>query len=834
MVAFGETLENVKATSSLPPSAYLEYQSLKGMIYDLQLLNLREPVDENAMSLSVTPATNAAGMPEKLIWDEDDSEDEGVRRRERAGRLRSQMSQESGGMSDCEEMIPITHEAFLVKLEDELKKMDRFTHEEVIKIRKTLRELEAYSTKEIGTNREDFSERCSAVGAHFLEIEKYVNLNVTAVRKLLKKHDKVLPTLPPIKAFYIARMHDMRWVRNDYSDVVVRLSSLYNASSLTTQEDNNKQDKQYDDQSFVRTTSKFWVKPGDLSAVKLTISKHLPVFLQPATIATEEISHTKAKSKDSQLVNSVYLDSSTLELYHARLAKSPGAVALRLRWYGSGEPTLVFVERKTHRDSWTGDESVKERFAIAPEQVPLLLRGDFDAHAHENKLRSHGTKSEAAIKYETKLVDEIAQLIRTKRLVPTVRSQCSRCAFQLPHTNAVRASVDTNLCLINEVGHAIPPQPESLLGINNDQTKVAFDEKSMEGFKPAQRVKSMEEKKQDAHDAIQQDRWYRDPKTSIPRNEITRFPFAVLEIKLSLGDNDELPAWVRELTNSKKLIPCHKFSKFIHGCAVLLPDEIQAAPYWIDDPALAISIRASGPAASSLLRNVSPLDAVRGRGIGSRAPTVEHDAAHIQEITPRGGPDEEAPAIINEDTEFFPTDQADFCFSLRHFCDDKRSLPRALYYDRGTQQSCCPTPEQIDPRSEMQKLFPTQKIEPKLFFAAERTFIHWLHSAVILAGFGSVAFAATHPKKKKHWYSDDEFVQARTSLNARVTIYATALSMAAILIAIYAAAVLNWRLERIATRSPTEWGDPLGPIVIGSVAIFLIATVWFTELAHFF
>ena len=58
---------------------------------------------------------------------------------------------------------------------------------------------------------------------------------------------------------------------------------------------------------------------------------------------------------------------------------SPGAVALRLRWYGTGEPKLVYVERKTHRDGWTGDESVKERFSIAPEDVPTLLRAEYDA-----------------------------------------------------------------------------------------------------------------------------------------------------------------------------------------------------------------------------------------------------------------------------------------------------------------------------------------------------------------------------------------------------------------------------------------------------------------------
>jgi SPX domain protein involved in polyphosphate accumulation len=50
----------------------------------------------------------------------------------------------------------------------------------------------------------------------------------------------------------------------------------------------------------------------------------------------------------------------------------PRAIALRLRWYGTGEPELVFVERKTHRDSWTGESSVKERFIIKPKEVPLL------------------------------------------------------------------------------------------------------------------------------------------------------------------------------------------------------------------------------------------------------------------------------------------------------------------------------------------------------------------------------------------------------------------------------------------------------------------------------
>merc|ERR1711871_1462697 len=42
------------------------------------------------------------------------------------------------------------------------------------------------------------------------------------------------------------------------------------------------------------------------------------------------------------------------------------------------------------------------------------------------------------------------------------------------------------------------------------------------------------------------------------------------------------------------LYEVHKFSKFIHGCATLLPEDVQAVPYWVDDASLVESIIASG------------------------------------------------------------------------------------------------------------------------------------------------------------------------------------------------------------------------------------------------
>lgn len=39
----------------------------------------------------------------------------------------------------------------------------------------------------------------------------------------------------------------------------------------------------------------------------------------------------RVTASDAQLINSVYFDNENLELYHGRLDKKPGAIAVRIR-----------------------------------------------------------------------------------------------------------------------------------------------------------------------------------------------------------------------------------------------------------------------------------------------------------------------------------------------------------------------------------------------------------------------------------------------------------------------------------------------------------------------
>lgn len=365
----------------------------------------------------------------------------------------------------------------------------------------------------------------------FLKLEKFVNINFTGFHKILKKHDKRLPN--PCKAFYIARLHQQSWVRGDYSDVIVTLSRIYSMIRGDVAAPPNQDEKQ----DFVRSTTKYWVHTEHISQVKYIILQHLPVFLQ----------ESMAGETDAQLVNSVYLDNRSLELYRGRLDKTPGAIALRMRWYGTSIPKTVFVERKTHRESWMGELSVKERFIVPEPKVFDVLHDTFDKTPDLEKMKTKGTTPDVVEEWET-LVDEILQAINSKQLEPTMRTQYMRTAFQIPFDATVRVSLDTNLCMINER----------------------------------------------TENVVSGERWYRDPAVAIQPNEITRFPHAVLEVKLQLEHENQTPEWVTELINSGMLLEVHKFSKFIHGCATLMPDEVQSVPYWIDDPTLSESIKISG------------------------------------------------------------------------------------------------------------------------------------------------------------------------------------------------------------------------------------------------
>lgn len=234
-----------------------------------------------------------------------------------------------------------------------------------------------------------------------------------------------------------------------------------------------------------------------------------------------------------------------------RLQKTEGAEAIRLRWYGGMDAETIFVERKTHREDWTGEKSVKARFATKEKNVNAFLSGKISVESVFEKMRREGKKGEKEIADLEQLAREIQYRVITRKLVPVARTFYNRTAFQLPGDARVRISLDTALTMTREDNL----DGRERCGKNWRRMDIGID------F----------------------------PFSQLPPEDVVRFPYAVLEVKLQTQAGQDPPEWTRELISSHLVEALPKFSKFIHGTATLFPTRIHLLPFWM--PQMDIDIR---------------------------------------------------------------------------------------------------------------------------------------------------------------------------------------------------------------------------------------------------
>lgn len=206
------------------------------------------------------------------------------------------------------------------------------------------------------------------------------------------------------------------------------------------------------------------------------------------------------------------------------------------------ESDQIFVERKTHREDWTGEKSVKARFSLKEKNVNAYLNGSMTVEQIFEKMRKEGKKSQAEIDDLEQLAREVQYRAITRRLVPVTRTFYHRTAFQLPGDARVRISLDTELTMVREDNL----DGRRRAGSNWRRMDIGVD------F----------------------------PFSQLPPEDIDRFPYAVLEVKLQTQAGQEPPQWIRDLAASHLVEAVPKFSKFIHGTATLFPSRINLLPFW--------------------------------------------------------------------------------------------------------------------------------------------------------------------------------------------------------------------------------------------------------------
>jgi uncharacterized membrane protein YidH (DUF202 family) len=186
-------------------------------------------------------------------------------------------------------------------------------------------------------------------------------------------------------------------------------------------------------------------------------------------------------------------------------------------------------------------------------------------------------------------------------------------------------------------------------------------------------------------------------------SQINKFPHGLLDVKLELLQGEENIFWLKELIDSGKLIEIHKFSKFVHGCASLLPNEVRTLPYWINDE----SLKSSDEKKNKEKEKEISKSNVKNNSKGN---------INVNNVS--------RPIILPPDYD--------------NCCDFTLWAPQC--YEEDYEEN----PD-----------FSLIKESPKLYFANERTFLKWLEISVALSSMsiGVLAFTKTDPELKAQYFA---------------------------------------------------------------------------------
>eukprot|EP00127_Corallochytrium_limacisporum_P004502 Clim_evm2s166 gene=Clim_evmTU2s166 len=255
------------------------------------------------------------------------------------------------------------------------------------------------------------------------------------------------------------------------------------------------------------------------------------------------------------------------------------------------------------------------------------------------------------------------------------------------------------------------------------------------------------------------------PYSNIPAAEIDHLSNDVVDVRISEADkeNQNNITWLRRLTSSRWLTEVPRFSFFAHGCAVFNEKQINLLPFWfhkedVERPAV---------------------DEIDGGGLnGAHKGSARGSARGGNDLAKAMEPNNEDEA--NEKTPLLS------------------AAPRKGQRVGGASGGASSPPQinvTIPSEPPKKRIQVPVRVEPKVFFANERTFLNWLHTAIYISTIGVALLN----------FGD------RTAMIAGIILVPLAM-----VFIFYSLVIYFWRAKMINERSAGPYDDRIGPIMLVS------------------
>ncbi len=673
-------------------------------------------------------------------------------------------------------------------------------HQHQVDIFKSLRDrtaaceakLPSSEGEDVGKADEDYKEvarelmpELDSISKELNELRKFSRINFTGFLKAAKKHDRKRGLKYRVRPILQVRLSHMPFNQEDYSPLLFRLSTMYSWARQQLEGEEAGEKAETD----VRPTDeykalKYWVHVDNLLEVKTYLLRRLPVLVyKPQSVKIVD------STQRDPTITSIYFDNHNFDLYLGKVEKDTAGASLRIRWTGqlSDEPEIVL--EKKFVDEATDSSDI--RIQLKPKYILPFLNGEYKMEKQISRLDEMlGSDHEDAKAFRAN-VEEIQSFIKERELEPVLRASYTRTAFQIPGDDRIRVSLDTDLAFIRE--DALDTDrpcrdPEDWHRSDIDQQKMEY------------------------------------PFAAIKKGEISRFPHAVLEIKIKESKYTRNNTWLNDLMNSHLVKEEKRFSKFVHGVAGLFEDYVNSFPFWLSDletdirkdPVTAYQEEQEREAqkvedemAVGSFITGSRLSAAKGKASSSPSKFPERRLSGVMsqsvQSQTRQMASSQLKATVEERDEDETGVQAPDEVEVRDSSTGgiRSFLPgfsNSRYARRRREGKAAwenaPLPAGVQEPSFWIKDQGELKVEAKVWLANQRTFITWQHIAVLLATFSLAMYNAAGVSNN-----------IARSLSFVYTAFA-------IFASIWGWYVYMWRTRLITERSGKDFDNPIGPFIV--------------------
>ncbi|EJW03825.1 hypothetical protein EDEG_01883 [Edhazardia aedis USNM 41457] len=570
-------------------------------------------------------------------------------------------------------------------------------------------------------------------------LSEFIRLNVVAFNKILKKHDR--NTNFVIRPMYKIKLREKFHEIDALDNLLYRISKIV----LTSNEEIKDKDNKISTHTFIRKTNKYWVHKENITALKCAILNHLPIYV-----------HTTSNKKDKNPAAKIKSSKKKHDKFNNNI---------------SGNST-----------NYNSDDVGKDISSISHEDSICSPYHNWDHKSHDTCISSVYLDNSKFELYHGRLKkDQGAEAIRIrwygKKVTKEVFVERKRHEedWTGEESMKLRFKIPENLVTDFLNGKDIWHEVSKINKDNREETRHLYNEvqKSIieKNLRPVTRTfykrtafqlpnSSKVRLSLDTNLCMIKEclngnfnasinNWRRKdvdceyPFYKLSDADIVRFPYAILEIKLQ-SMHGEKPQWIEDLLSSNLIEHVDKFSKFIHGTSILYP-QIQTIPYWL--PQMNAEIRKE-------YKN----------GTGNMK--FDRCGKIVVDVHKKNAKISEDYTTANEGE--FPSETSK---GIQIDVEDKRiAIP--------------------------------VRVEPKVFFANERTFLSWLHFSIFIGGIGTAMMGLGDTKAV---YSGMVFIGT------------------SILFAIYALYLYFWRAGMIRIRDPGPYDDLYGPAFL--VVVFLAAMI---------